>query len=380
MARFLSLTLGLFFLLLGLPSCKKAISSDTNPVTDIASVQLPERSFSLDDIPANTLKMRGMTFAHEGYDGVRGYGGTTVAPSLDSLSKLNVNAIAIVPYTFMRDPGKPDKLPIPDRKGMETDAAILHSVKEAKKRGLSVMMKPQIWIGNGHWPGDVKFESEADWDTWFANYEEWIIHYARICEANDVDVLCLGTELVHTTLTHPEKWRHIIAEARKVYSGTLTYAANWGEEFEGLSFWEDLDVIGLNSYYPLSPKPNPSDAELLAGAKEWMIMANNISAKVGKPFWLTEVGFRSAKAAWLNPHESPGDRDVSNECQERCFHALVLASQEAPLLEGMFVWKWPSYLGRGKRKSDHQDGRPGRGFTPGGKPAGEVLKRYYEGT
>lgn len=378
MNRFLSYSF--LFLLVGLyGSCKKAFSTEAAS-SKLSNAITAQRHFSLDSIPVGDLSMRGMTFAHEGYDGIRGYGGTTVSPSLDSLAKLNVNAIAIVPYTFMRDPNKPTKLPIPTRKGMETDAAVLHSVKEAKKRGWSVLMKPQIWIGNGHWPGDVEFDNEADWNTWFENYAEWIIHYATLCEANDVDALCLGTELVHTTLTHPEKWRHIIAETRKVYSGTLTYAANWGEEFEGFSFWDDLDVVGLNSYYPLSPKPNPSDAELLAGAKEWMIKANNISAKAGKPLWLTEVGFRSAKGAWINPHESPGDRMVSDSCQARCYHALVLASQEAPMLEGMFVWKWPSYLGRGQRKSDHHDGRPGRGYVPGGKAAGEVLKRFYEGT
>jgi len=378
MNRFLSCALLLF--LVGLHSnCKKVLSTDA-PLSNEGARTVPHLQFSLASIPASNLTMRGMTFAHEGYDGIRGYGGTTVSPSLDSLAKLNVNAVAIVPYTFMRDPNKPTKLPIPTRKGMETDAAVLHAVKEAKKRGWSVLMKPQIWIGNGHWPGDVAFDNEADWDTWFENYEEWIIHYARLCEANGVDALCLGTELVHTTLTHPNKWRHIIAETRKVYHGTLTYAANWGEEFEGFSFWEDLDVVGLNSYYPLSPKPNPTDAELLAGAKEWMMKANNISAKAGKPLWLTEVGFRSAKGAWLNPHESPGDRMVSDSCQARCYHAMVRASQEAPMLEGIFVWKWPSYLGRGQRKSDHHDGTPGRGYVPGGKEAGEVLKRFYEGT
>lgn len=377
MSRFFLLTVGLFVLLAGLPGCKRAISSDNIPPPNPTG---PARQFSIDDIPTNSLKMRGMTFAHEGYDGVRGYGGTTVGPSLDSLAKLNVNAVAIVPYTFMRGPDNLGPLPIPDRLGMETDAAVTHSVKEAQKRGWAILMKPQIWIGGGHWPGDVKFETEEGWNTWFDNYEDWIIHYAELCEANNVDALCIGTELVHTTLTHPEKWRKIIAEIRKVYKGKLTYAANWGEEFEGFSFWDDLDVVGLNSYYPLSPKQDPSDAALLAGAKEWMIKANNISAKAGKPLWLTEVGFRSAKQAWLNPHAAASDRPVSNDCQERCYHALMLATEEAPMLEGMFVWKWPSYLGRGKRKSDHHDGKPGRGFTPGGKPAGEVLKRYYQGT
>ena len=365
---------GLLFLFVGLPSCKNAFSFNQKKGT----VEANARYFTLDDVPKNTLKYRGMTFAHEGYDGIRGYGGVKVGPSLDSLAKLNVNAIAIVPYTFMRDYSVPTKLPIPDRKGSETDEAVLHSVKEAKARGWTVMLKPQIWLGRGSWPGDVNFETEEDWDLWFAYYEEWILHYAILCEANDIDVLCIGTELVKTTLTHPDKWREIIAKTRKIYGGTVTYAANWGDEFEGFSFWDALDVVGLNSYYPLSKDEHASDSELLDGAKEWMVKANNISAKAGKPLWLTEVGFRSAKQAWLNPHASAGDRAKSLECQERCYQALVRATEEAPMLEGMFVWKWPSYLGRGQKQRGNRI--LGRGFTPGGKPAGEVLKEYYEGT
>ncbi len=370
---------GLLLFVQGLSSCKNIFSSNQEAESKKLVFDPNMPPFSMDDVPHNTLKYQGMTFAHEGYDGVRGYGGEMTKPSLDSLLKFNVNAVAIVPYTFMRDATIPTELPIPDRLGSETDEAVFHSVKEAKARGMVVMLKPQIWLGGGSWPGDVNFETEADWDTWFANYEEWIMHYAELSESNNVDVLCIGTELVQTTLKQPDKWRALIVKIRKAYSGKVTYAANWGDEFEGFSFWDALDVVGLNSYYPLTTNENPSDGELLAGAKAWMIKANNISAKAGKPLWLTEVGFRSVEGAWINPHAAAGDLPRSYEAQERCFQALVRATVEAPTLEGMFVWKWPSYLGRGKGKSRWR-GEPNRDFTPGGKPAGEVLKKYYEGT
>ena len=40
------------------------------------------------------------------------------------------------------------------------------------------------------------------------------------------------------------------------------YTANWGEEFESLSFWEAFDFIGVSAYYPLSENPQPTAAEL----------------------------------------------------------------------------------------------------------------------
>ncbi|MGB3801077.1 MAG: hypothetical protein WA952_14770, partial [Lewinella sp.] len=78
--------------------------------------------------------MRGMTFAHEGYRGHNGYGGDLVGPSLDSLKRLNVNAIAIIPYTFMRDMQPIDTLPIPEHYGSENDSAVLVSIRQAQAR------------------------------------------------------------------------------------------------------------------------------------------------------------------------------------------------------------------------------------------------------
>ena len=315
--------------------------------------------------------LRGMTFAHEGYRGYNGYGGDVVGLSLDSLKSLGVNAVAIVPYTFMRGIEAVDTLPIPDHYGAENDSAVQHSVREAHRRGFAVMLKPQIWI-RGHWPGAIDFASDDEWNTFFTAYERWILHYADMAEREGIHALCLGTELVHTTLKHPERWRAIIARVRERYHGQLTYAANWGEEFENLSFWADLDVMGLNSYYPLAADGRADDATLRNGARRWMRMADSISRAHDRPLWLTEVGYRSVEGAWQNPHAEAGDRPPSADAQLRCYRALAAAVCGSDRVTGMFVWKWPSYLG-------HQEGRDGRpvGFVPGGKPAGEVLRELY---
>ena len=320
-------------------------------------------------LPAEFI--RGMTFAHEGYRGYNGYGGDMVGLSMDSLTKLGINSVAIVPYTFMRGIEAADTLPIPDHYGAENDSAVRHSVREAHRRGLHVMLKPQIWI-RGHWPGAIDFADEKEWDVFFIAYERWILHYAEMAERENLYALCLGTELVHSTLKHPERWRAIIARVRERYHGKLTYAANWGEEFENLSFWADLDVMGLNSYYPLATDDRVDDATLRAGAQRWMRMADSISRVHDRPLWLTEVGYRSVEAAWQNPHAEAGERSASVEAQQRCYQALASAICGSDRVTGMFVWKWPSYLG-------HNEGRDGRpvGFVPGGKPAGEVLRELY---
>ena len=320
----------------------------------------------------DSTKLRGMTLAHEGYDGHNGYGGTTVPPSLDSLARLHVNALAIVPYTFMRDPHRPTELPIPQFPGGETDAAVTAAIRQAHDRGWAVLLKPQIWIGGDHWPGDIDFATEAEWAAFFGHYTDWILHYAELAEANGVAALCVGTELVQTTLKHPEEWRRVIGRVRGSFAGEITYAANWGEEFAGLAFGDELDALGLNAYYPLSKRAEPSDAELRAGVREWLAFAEQRSRAVNRPLWLTEVGYRSATAAWADPHAAAGDRARCADCQARCYAALAEVAAESDRLTGVFWWKWPSYLGYdGGRRGQ------GRGYTPGGKPAAGVLADFY---
>ena len=315
--------------------------------------------------------LTGMTFAHEGYRVYNGYGGSEVAPSLDSLTTLNVNAIAIVPYTYMPAPDRVGDLPVPTGAGSENDGAVIYSIQQAHQRGLTVLLKPQIWVG-GSWPGAVDFTTEAEWDRFFSTYERWITHYARMAEDQGVAALCIGTELVRATLEYPDRWREMIAKLRRVYGGQLTYAANWGQEFENITFWSDLDVIGLNSYYPLATTAKATDKDLAAGAERWMRLADSISTAAGRPLWLTEVGYRSVEGAWINPHAEAGDRLASVRDQQRSYRALLSAAQSSRRLTGMFVWKWPSYLGY----TDRWDSAD-RGYTPGGKPAGHLLREFY---
>lgn len=324
-------------------------------------------------IPPAKGFQRGMTFAHEGYQGYNGYGGHLVAPSLDSLSSLAINSLAIVPYTYLPGANKLGGMPISNFAGGENDDAVIHSIRQAHQRNCSVLLKPQIWV-QGAWPGDINFATETEWQQFFDRYTQWIAHYAILAQEEGVEALCLGTEMVRSTVDHPEKWRKIIALVRSLYSGQITYAANWGEEFDNFSLWHEFDVIGLNAYYPLSNKAEATDAELLAGATQWVQAAEKIAQQHQKNWWLTEVGFRSVAKAWLNPHADAAGRPASQEAQTRCYQALIQAlEKEAPSLSGIYVWKWPSYLGRESRRA-----KQGTGFTPGGKTAATLLKTYYE--
>ena len=50
-------------------------------------------------------------------------------------------------------------------------------------------------------------------------------------------------------------WIELIQKVRAVYQGQLTYAANY-DNYQEVDFWEHLDFIGINAYFPLR---EPSD-------------------------------------------------------------------------------------------------------------------------
>ena len=52
------------------------------------------------------------------------------------------------------------------------------------------------------------------------------------------------------------RWTELIERVREVYRGPLTYAANF-DQFESVSFWNKLDLISINAYFPLRKRDLP---------------------------------------------------------------------------------------------------------------------------
>ncbi|MEL6833055.1 MAG: glycosyl hydrolase [Bacteroidota bacterium] len=314
-------------------------------------------------------KLNGFTLAHEGYRIYNGYGGQRAQQSLVAMQQIGIDAVAVVPYSYMANPNRPDPIPVSRQAGAENDEAVLFSHFSAQELGQYTLLKPQIWLGSGSWPGDVNFSSEAEWEQFFTYYKRWIMHYALLGELYGFDGFCIGTELRYTTLRQPDKWRALIQDIRKVYRGDLTYAANWGEECEKLTFWKDLDFIGVNCYYPLHQQDKASEAELARGAERVVQKLEHIHEQADRPIWLTEIGYRSATSAWKSPHAEAERRAVDEQAQAQCYEAILAATYNKDWVGGYFWWKWPCDLS--------YDEDRGRGYMPLGKPAQQVLARYY---
>ncbi|MDW8031733.1 MAG: endo alpha-1,4 polygalactosaminidase, partial [Candidatus Bipolaricaulota bacterium] len=254
-----------------------------------------------------------------------------------------------------------------------TDADLIHAIQKAKSLGLKVMLKPHVDLNNDpdHWRGDINFgDDEAAWAAWFASYENFIVHYAQLAQAHNVDQFCVGTELQGTT--HREtQWRQIISAVRSVYSGPLVYAANPPNEYYTIQFWDALDFIGVDAYYPLTNTTNPTIADLIAGWQEPLAQLQALSQQWNKPVLFTEVGYRSVDGANITPWDwsSPGAVDLQEQAD--CYQALVSVVQGRPWLRGIFIWVW---------YTDPDQGGPNdTSYTPHNKPAEAILRCFFAG-
>ncbi len=282
-----------------------------------------------------------------------GYRPDAAVKMLDRLHDVGVNAIALVPYGFC---SRTEPI-IRFGGGWERAESIEAIVGLAHQRGIKVMLKPQLWA-HGAFPGDLHFERGGERATWFENYRLFMEFYASLAARSHADLFCVGVEFVQMSRYEAE-WRKLIARARQLYAGPLVYAATQGPEFEGVRFWDALDYIGLNDYYPL-----PDDLSTSAVVKKVEL----VQRKFNKPVIFPEAGFPSLK----DPHREPwseSPRPISLADQAKCYEAVLRAFYKKPWFQGVYWWKVGSN-GRG----GPQDGS----HSPWGKPAMEIVARWYK--
>ncbi len=307
--------------------------------------------------PASYLK--GVSFSHEG-GGTGGYGSESARLELARIRDIGANAIALVPYAFTAAP----EAEFIRFRTLETDARLLRSGRQARELGMLVMLKPHLWAGR-RFHGEIAFTEKSRFDTWFDDYRRWMLHYARLAEIGRFEVLAIGNELAGLTV-HERDWRSLIAEVRRIYRGPLTYAAHWETEVESLGFWDALDYIGVNFYFPLAA-PGQSlsrdSPEILRAAQT----IERVQARFGKPVLYTEVGFPALATAAERPWEENSSA-LDTGLQARCYAVWMERFARNRNVAGMFWWKWPSH-GRGSPFDPSH--------RPLAKPAVDVLANWF---
>ncbi|MEP7027797.1 MAG: glycoside hydrolase TIM-barrel-like domain-containing protein [Candidatus Eisenbacteria bacterium] len=260
----------------------------------------------------------------------------------------------------------------------ESDSGIVTIARLARAHGMRTMLKPQIWLTRpapGTWLADIDAPDEAGRTAWFESYRRFVLHYAGLAETAGVEVLCVGAELHRSVKRSPRDWERLIADVRAVYHGRLTYAANWYEEITDVPFWNRLDYIGVQAYYPLTDRLEPRVDDLVAAWHPIAASLERLSVREGRPVLFTEVGWKSTPDAAARPwewgeHMSGTSARVSTGTQARAYEAFFRAFWSRPWFAGAFVWKWYANHGAAGGPDDID-------FTPQNKPAESVLARWF---
>jgi len=290
---------------------------------------------------------RGVNFTANGY----GYESEQARSLLRRLPEFGIQSIAVVPYggmdrrTLRMSPARPGT--------WESDAGVEIITATARGLGMKVMLKPHVWRPQTDQP-----LSENARTVWFQEYTAFIEHYARLAQRIHADTFCIGVEFGQLAGFEPQ-WRTIIARVRSLYQGPLVYAANFGSEFESIRFWDALDYIGLDNYYPL---PDDYSAAEIARKVE------DVAKRYNRPVLLTEAGYSSAVGSHRTPWADHPPSPMSLEEQVRCYEAIFAAFYEKPWFAGAYWWKI---------ETDGAGGAADNSMVPWGKPAMRTLKKWY---
>lgn len=287
------------------------------------------------------------------------------------LQRVNTNYAAVMPFGFVPEVDKPQIVYNTDRQWYgETREGGRNYVTQLHKAGIEVMMKPQIWIRHGEFTGYLKMNTEAEWVALEESYRKFILDYATLAAEEETALFCIGTELEQFVTNRPDFWNQLIIDIKKVYKGKLTYAANW-DEYKRTPFWNQLDYIGIDAYFPVCEDKTPSVACAMQGWEKWKEEISAFAKAQQRQVLFTEYGYRSVDYTAKEPWKADRSMtEVNLEGQVNATQALYEAVWNEEWMAGGFLWKWFIH-------HDKVGGEQNSQFTPQNKPVEETIKDYY---
>ncbi len=288
---------------------------------------------------------------------------------IDPMLHINATWISVMPYAFAPDQDGELYYNTQRQWWGESKAGVAHTIGLLHENGLHVMLKPQVWMRHGGYTGGFTASGDSEWELFEANYRDYILEFVHLADSMEVAIFCIGTEWEAFIQHRPDYWNQLIKEVRTIYKGRLTYAANW-DEFSRTPFWDRLDFIGIDAYFPLSESEDPSIEELKEAWESHIKKIGEVSSSQGKTVLFTEYGYRSIPGSTKEPWNSDKSDEVSMQAQVTAYKALYTSAWNQPWMAGGFVWKW-------YHNHDSRGGEDHSGFTPQNKPVEEVIREQY---
>jgi hypothetical protein len=307
------------------------------------------------------------------------YPAASALASLREIEDLGVEWIALIPgfwqetiesTSFLADHrGTPLDEQAPVEAGIET------VIRDARAAGFKVFLKPHLWVRNKRtpeeWHGTIHHATEADGRLWFQRYRTVLLAYADLAERTGAHALSIGVELSKPALEREADFRGLIADVRARFSGQVTYCANWWEDFDRIGFWADLDFVAVDFFFPLSEERHPEVGTVAAEMARRRDEIERVAERAGRPYVLSEVGWRSADFAYARPWTWTVESEArpNPRIQREAYELVRRTFSGRDRFLGLFWWYW------------HADPSPypqsATDFSPRGKPAAGVIRDWF---
>jgi hypothetical protein len=342
------------------------------PANDRASVTLP---YELPELGGAAI--RGVTIGpiESALHPDRGYGSAAFERGLDEASRLGATWISLTPFGRAWDLRASGVSPTFELDVAQNRRGIARAVRQAHARGLKVLLVPHIWVESGEWRAEIDPGTDEGWRRFAESYRAFLLGWAKLAKQAGVDMLAVGVELRSwLTTTRAPSFQPILRDVRAAYPGLLTYAANWDDVDQTVILGE-LDVIGINAFYPLTDQAGASDAQLVSGGLEVAKKVQALAELWQKPVIFNEFGYTARTDPALRPWEWPdhmaGVR-VDARAQAAAYRGLLAGMLQAPALQGGFLWRLYS-------DPDDLSQEAEWGFSPRGRAAELYVRDAFWG-
>ncbi|TDE05759.1 glycoside hydrolase family 113 [Flavobacterium sandaracinum] len=289
--------------------------------------------------------------------------------TFDELKAHHINSISLIPYAFVDVENASVHYNNKRQWWGERTEGIIASNQLAHEYKMTVMLKPHLWVNHNFYTGNLDFATDSEWKKWEADYEKYILDFAQLAQQEKIELFCFGTELGNSVAKRPEYWSQLIQKIKKIYTGKLTYAANW-DDFDKVPFWNELDYIGIDAYFPLSDATTPAVADLNEAWQQHILKMEKLQAKTNKKILFTEFGYRNSDQAAKEPWKE-NQSGINNLAQANAYESLFQTLTQKNWFAGGFAWKWYA-------DAYHKEPKNSIDYTPQEKPALETIKKWYQ--
>jgi len=319
--------------------------------------------------------VRGVTIGpiENAYHPGKGYGSAAFERSLDEVVAQRGTWVALTPFGRVNDLSGRGVDPTFEAPFAENRKSVAASVRAAHARGLRVMLVPHLWVESGEWRALVDPKTDEGWKAWAKSYGDFAKAWAKVAQEAGVDLLSCGVEMRSwVTGGHAPTFSQLVREIRGIYKGPLTYSANW-DDVDDTIVLGDVDVIGINAFYPLTEREGAPLADLRDGGRRVRDRVRALAATWHKPVLFTEIGYTTRPDPALRPWEWPDamkNPKVDQEAQALAYHGLLAPLLDEPSFLGFFVWR--TYA-----DPDDVSQEAEWGFSPRGKLAELVMRDAF---